>query len=331
VGLVILIVIGFLLVPEITRGQNNPAAGTAPTILEPSWETNAPMPTARWGMALASIGNQVYLIAGSTESGITGILERYDSTTNDWEELSPKPEPVTDVHAAVIGGRIYVPGGRTGPGEITSSLEIYDPIADRWDKGQPLPDALSGYAMVTYEGKFLLFGGWDGDGFVDSVYEYIPDQDAWFSATPMPTARGFAGAAPAGGRIYVFGGFDGQNALDVNEVYLPANIGNGEPAWQTADPLPSPRYNMGVASLADIIHVVGGTGEEDTPLPSLQFPALTGEWEIYDSPLIGSWTQMGMGTAGTHIYLIGGELNGSPSTNNLSYQAIYLINLPVIR
>jgi len=37
------------------------------------------------------------------------------------------------------------------------------------------------------------------------------------------------------------------------------------------------------------------------------------------------------GAAGTQLYLVGGELNGVPTTNNLSYQAIYLINFPVVR
>jgi hypothetical protein len=185
--------------------------------------------------------------------------------------------------------------------------------------------------MVTYEGKMIIFGGWDGTQVRNEVYEYSPDQDEWNDLSPMPSARSMAGAAIVGGKIFVFGGFDGNQAVSINQVYNPTNETSGEPTWQSADPMPSPRYGMGVASLADIIHVVGGIGEDDTPLPSLQFQSQILKWEIYDDPLIGSWSAMGMGATTTHIYVIGGELNGVPTDENISYQAVYLINLPVIR
>jgi DNA-binding CsgD family transcriptional regulator len=330
-GLLVLLGLIYLFRQQSIRAQNNGVLAQNLEEVEARWQSMAPLPSARKGMALAVLGNRLFAIAGETRSAVTGIVERYDSREDRWDTVSPKPTPVTEIQAAVIGGKIYVPGGKDNSGQAIRALEIYDPLTDTWEPGSPLPNALSGYALSTYEGKFYLFGGWDGNAIVDSVYEYNPDQNEWIEGSSMPTARTFAGAAAAGGQIFVFGGFDGENPLSVNEVYLPANEGSGGSPWQSAQPLPAPRYRMGVASLADIIHVIGGIGIDDASQPSLQFPHQTEEWESYDNPLAGTWSQMGVGAAGTQLYLVGGELNGVPTTNNLSYQAIYLINFPVVR
>jgi DNA-binding CsgD family transcriptional regulator/N-acetylneuraminic acid mutarotase len=328
----IIVALGIILGSQMLRGQVNAAGGELPTSGEPDWQANAPLPTARKGMAFAYLGNQIYIIGGDNGTVIFGKVERYEPALDSWLDASPKPTPVTDIQAAVIGGKIYVPGGRTPTGEVSSTLDIYDPETDTWMQGKSLPFGLSEYALVTFEGKIYLFGGWDGENIIDTTLEYSPEVGEWFIRSPMPTARSRAGAAVAGGKALVFGGFDGERAVEVNEAYFPANEGSSDPAWESEEPMPSPRSSMGVAVLADIIHVIGGIIDgNDQPLPSLQYSGLTNTWQVYDSPLIGTWKQMGMGTAGTHLYLIGGELNGTPTTNNLSFQAIYLINLPVIR
>jgi DNA-binding CsgD family transcriptional regulator/N-acetylneuraminic acid mutarotase len=329
-GLFLMLSLVYLFRGQIFGRQNNFTNAQNLSAVEPRWQSLAPMPSARRGIALAVLGNQLFAIGGETESDVTGTVERYSPKEDRWERVASKPTPVTEVQAAIVGGRIYVPGGKLSSGEVVSTLEIYDPTTDSWEPGSPIPDALSGYALTTFEGKFFIFGGWDGTAVVDSVYEYNPDSNEWIERSSMPTARAFAGAAVSEGQIYVFGGFDGEKPLSVNELYLPANEGGGSP-WEIAEPLPSPRYRMGVASLADIIHVIGGIGIDNTAQSSLQFPPQTQEWESYDNPLTGTWSQMGIGAAGTHIYVVGGELNGAPTTNNLSYQAIYLVNFPVVR
>jgi DNA-binding CsgD family transcriptional regulator len=303
----------------------------APTPL-PRWQEGAPLPTARLGLAVTAYENLIYAIAGEGEMGVTGMLECYDPEENSWKSLTPKPVPVTEVGAVVIGGKIYAPGGRTASGSLTNVLEIYDPREDRWEKGPPLPQPVSGYAATAFEGKLYLFGGWDGQSVLNTVYEFDPDRYEWRTLTPMPTARSFAGAAVSNGKIFVFGGFDGENPLAVNEIYQPdLEDGQGEPAWMEGPPMPEPRFGMGVASVADIIHVFGGLGAGDDPLPPLEYPPQTLIWQAFESPLEESWTFLGMAPSGTRLYLMGGAVEGEPSGRNLAYQAIYIVSLPVIR
>jgi DNA-binding CsgD family transcriptional regulator/N-acetylneuraminic acid mutarotase len=320
--LVVLVGVGILL----TRQQATTATRPSQIVPTPEsrWHVLAPLPTARSGLAVTVYENQIYAIGGDTLEGVTGLVERYDPATNSWVELSQKPDPVTDVNAAVIGGKIYVPGGRLASGEVTNILEVYDPRQDRWERGAPLPTALSAYAEVAFEGKLYLFGGWDGKRFMASVYEYDPDQDTWGARSPMPTARGHAGAATAGGKIYVLGGYDGKDALAATEEYLP-----GRDTWSRRAPMAAGRYAMGVASIADIIYVVGGVGEPDSILPPLQYFYQQDQWQTFEWPFSKHWTYLGLVSLQTQLYALGGQSDGLPAAQNFSYQAIYTITITI--
>ena len=313
------------LVVTTTQPPAIAVASPAPVAAPQRWQELADLPTARSGLAVAVYENQIYAIGGETAQGVTGVMEQYDVATDTWITLTPKPVPVADINAAVIGGKIYIPGGRLASGGVTDVLESYDPRRDQWERRASLPAALSGYALVAFEGKLYVFGGWDSQKFLASVYEYDSDQDKWIERTPMPTARGFAGAAVAGGKIYVIGGYDGKEALAVNEEYLPERD-----TWSRRAPLPAGRYAMGVASIADIIHVVGGEGETGSTLPPLQYVHQQDQWQEFEGSLSENWSHLGVVPTGTHLYVLGGRLGGISTAQNLSYQAIYTILIPIV-
>ena len=83
-----------------------PTASPAPTATPVSrWQVRTRMLTARSGLAAAAYENQIYAIGGETDGGVTGALERYDPVADTWTALAPKPLPVADIGAAVIGGK----------------------------------------------------------------------------------------------------------------------------------------------------------------------------------------------------------------------------------
>ena len=110
------------------------------------------MPTARQGLALAAYEGQLYAIAGQAQPGVTGVVERYDPSADQWLALASKPTPVTDIGAAVVGGKIYVPGGRLASGAVSDILEIFDPHSGAWEEGASLPAGA----------ERLCFGGFRG-------------------------------------------------------------------------------------------------------------------------------------------------------------------------
>lgn len=316
---------------RIIRSAATASANSPVVSGETRWVSLPPLPTARKNLALVVLGDLIYAIGGEAGTGVSGAVEVFDLTTTSWKRINDKPTPVTEIHASVVGGKIFVPGGKLASGDVTDRLEVFDPEKGEWEVRSPLPVGLSGYGLATFEGKLYLFGGWNGQQVSASTFEYNPDLDRWKQLTSMPTARMFPGVGESGGKLFVFGGFDGQSPLAVNEIYLPEREGSANPPWVESKPLPEPRYAMGVASLADIIHVVGGVSDEPGQLPSLEFIDTRGTWEEYDSPLPYPWSELGMTAAGTHLYLVGGFLNYALTGNVLSYQAIFLINLPVIR
>ena len=336
-GLVLIAVIiaaSFLRSPEpppLAAATSAPVNTPVPTPA-PRWDVLAQMPTARGGLAAAAYENQIYAIGGKTSQGVTGLVERFDPEQNAWEERAPKPVPVTDISAAVIGGLIYIPGGRLSSGSVSDELAIYNPRTNQWSQAAKLPVALCAYALTTFEGKLYLFGGWDGQGFVASTYRYDPDMNEWSQGTPMKVRRGYAGAAVSGGKIYVMGGFDGTKALATTEVYLPeqedSSVG---PAWETGVPLPAPRYAMGVTSIADIIHVIGGKGDGNSPLPVMVFLQQTGTWQELESNQSEGYSNIGLVPLGARLFVIGGSQGDKPAGENYSYQAIYTILVPIVQ
>jgi N-acetylneuraminic acid mutarotase len=82
-----------------------------------TWAARAPMPTGRSGHAAAVVRGCLYAFGGEGNSsrpdGVFPQSEVYDPRTNAWESLPPMPTPRHGIAAAVIGDRIYLPGGAT--------------------------------------------------------------------------------------------------------------------------------------------------------------------------------------------------------------------------
>jgi DNA-binding CsgD family transcriptional regulator len=310
-----------------------PQATAAPRTPIPRWTVHADLPTARTGLAVVAFDNDIYAIGGEANGIVTGALERYDPSTGAWRVLAPKPEAVADAGAAVIGGEIFVPGGRLAGGVITNTLAVYDPRLNQWSTRAPMPKAISAYSLATFEGRLVVLGGWDGQRYGNWVYSYDPGTDAWTEQTPMPTARGFAGAAAAAGHIYVMGGTDGSQDLAVNEFYQPPAEGTGAGiVWQTAKPMPAGRSHMGITGLADYIYVVGGqTGKgSSAAIPLVYFPRRD-EWQTADMPPISDWSGLGLVASETSLYAIGGQVSGVPGNYLAVYQALYTVLFPAER
>jgi len=295
----------------------------------PRWQVRSNMPSARTGLAVVAYEDRLYAIGGEATNGVTGVVERYDPAANTWETLLAKPMPVADIQAVVIGGKIYVPGGRIVSGGLTKALEIFDPGANRWEQGADLPTALSAYAITAFEGRLYLFGGWDGGQVTNLAYIFDPRLNSWSALTPMPTRRGFAGVALAGGKIYVIGGKDGLAVLSVVEVYSPDREGRENP-WRTAASLPAGRYGVGISSVADIIYVVCGQGEDETPQPSLAYIPQTDIWQTFETPPANLGSGLGLALLGEYLYAVGGKTGTTPLGDLLAYQVVYTIGIPVI-
>ena len=217
------------------------------------WQSHAALLQPRSDFATAAVDEFLYVIGGITSAGPSDAVERFDLIKNVWVPITAKPTPVTQIEAATVGGRIYVPGGEDRTGKVLDSFETYDPRSERWEKLPVLPAPRSRYALASVEGRIYLFGGWDGTQYKADVFIYDPATRVWRTGTPMPIARRGAGAAVVGDRIYLVGGENQSGPLAVNQRYDPTDErADGQP-WATMAPLPEAIASPAVAGIANLM------------------------------------------------------------------------------
>ena len=326
ISLVLLSVLsGYLLTQQINPGAEESGYDST------CWEQLPELKDRREGLALAVQSNQLFAIAGNNESGVTDQVTVLPLEGGAWEFRQPKPVPVSDIQAGTISGFIYVPGGMDASGTVVDDLDIYNPTIDAWSKGSPLPEARCRYSLVAVEGKLYLFGGWDGNEYKDDTYVYDPVEDLWTELTPMATPRAWTGGAFSGSRIYIFGGVNADGISDQIAIFTPPNTNQPYGTWTQTSPLPMKRYAFGATSLADLIFIVGGRGEEETTLPNLIYYPEIQEWRSFVSPFPEGVIKQGFTGAGTHLYVVGGELGSEIQNLAYAYQAFFTASLPIVR
>jgi DNA-binding CsgD family transcriptional regulator len=321
-----LIVLGSIYIPKNISGGNTPIPPTATTPVQ--WYELPGPPTPRQGLAVVNYENILYTIGGDNSTAVSNIVEAYNPQTHLWSNRSAKPTPVSDINAAVIGGLIYVPGGRLASGLPTDATDIYNPQQDQWTTGTSMPIALSAYSLAVYEGKMYVFGGWDGTKVTNNVYVFDPDKKIWTTIAPMPTARSYSGAVLVGNKIYVIGGWDGKQALTASEVFQPESS-NPASGWSQAPPLHSGRYGMGIANIADIIFIIGGN-TSNTDSTTIAFIPEETDWGDVENPIKSGWIHLGATNVGSRLYALGGMFDEQLNNQMWSYKVLFSIVLPIL-
>jgi N-acetylneuraminic acid mutarotase len=96
------------------------------------WTRKADLPTGRSGIAAAVVRGCLYVFGGEGNDrdpqGVFRETEMYDPRTDSWQAMTPMPTPRHGIGAAVLLGRIHIPGG--GPIEgfgVTNVHEAFQP------------------------------------------------------------------------------------------------------------------------------------------------------------------------------------------------------------
>lgn len=286
------------------------------------WQELAALPESRQGMAAVAYDQDVFVIAGEGQEGVSGTVFYYSKTEDTWTRMSDKPTPVTDVEGVLIGEKIFVPGGRTAAGTPTDVLEIFDPRQNLWKTGASLPLPLSSYALVDFEGLLYLFGGWDGMQAVDVVFIYDPASDSWREGAAMPTASQGLGAVAFENQIVVLGGQNADGILDQAWTYFPSRDVEGGNSWEAFINMPVGCYGFGVANVYDTIYVIGGQVEDDNAQSVGAWMMTDEEW--MDLPVNQDYIerQVAVVPLGSQLFILDSE-ESLEQTKTWVYQAFY--------
>ena len=334
IALIVLLIGGLIAAPFIIPA-NQPTETPAQQIVIPArWQSSTALPEPRSGMGAAAYSGNFYLIGGQTSAGINNDVLMFDPIQRKWTALNGKPTAVVDIQAALLGERIYVPGGKLKEDLVTSKLEVFDPRQNVWESRAALPVGVSAYALAAYEGKLYLFGGWDGQGYVKTVYRYDPELNRWDRQTDLPDVRGFAAAVPQEGRILVIGGRNKKSALNSVLAYYPNRDAEEEDPWETAPDLPEPRYGLNALALANSVYLFGGVADanSDGKSKSSTLALSAGEetWQAIDAPETAEGSQAVVLPEGNFLHILGGSTSSGLSSRHLIYQALYTVAIPLL-
>jgi N-acetylneuraminic acid mutarotase len=176
------------------------------------WTPRAPMPegTQRGSAVVGEIDGRIY-VAGGLRAGASGALSAYSIADDAWDTALPPLPRLTD-HACggVVGGKLYVVGGRAGSTMANSARVFeYTPGGD-WVEKTSMPTARGGTACGIHGDRIVVVGGEGNPGTASGVFPqvdaYTVSADRWDPLEPMPTPRHGMGAAVVDGVLYVPGG-----------------------------------------------------------------------------------------------------------------------------
>lgn len=294
-------------------------------------EKNTALAHARIGFGLSSYDGKIYVIGGETQGGVSELVARYNPQQDSWVQVAPLPYPLADIQAVEIGGKLYVAGGRTATGTISSGFLMYDPVRDQWQSLPPLPAPRSRYAATALEGKYYLFGGWDGHDYGAQVWVFSPATNSWDSSSPspMPEPRADTSAVPIGKSIHLLGGRNADGPVVSHYAYTPSQDARGNNPWRVLPPLPwimdGPMTDrrMPTVAVIDSIYMFDSTNGKLRIYDTGQEA-----WNVSDITLPKNTSALQAILVNTRLFMLGSTKDGE--MYHFSYQAIYRTQLPII-
>jgi len=278
------------------------------------WSMGPPLPAQRGEVAVAVLGNEIYVIAGSTNTlDSVAIVQSFDTVRGTWQARAPLPLELNHVGAAGLSGKIYAIGGFIkSNAEATAECFAYDPRANRWAPIAPLPNKRGSVSVAALDGKVHAVGGRD----TVSVTEhdvYDPATNRWSTAAPLPPSEGrdHMGLVAYGGKLYAIAGrfTSSTNPTNLFEVYDPASD-----QWKEMPSMPTARSGGVAAAFHDRILYLGGelrNGRNNGVFTDNEaFDPVTNTWSEL-TPMPSGRHGAGAAVVGERLYVpAGGAKNG---------------------
>lgn len=192
---------GFLFGPTIIKASTptEPQIGAA-------WETMTPLPDERDGLAVvADCKGHIFALGGYTDlhNTPTDTNYRYNIATDTWDTMAPIPDPLAAIDAALINGKIYIPGDVN-----YTNTYIYNIAANTWTERPSTHTALDDYEVVVIGTDLYMLGGNDTSGeSVSEVWILDTTTDIWSPGVPLQVRRSAFAAGVIDGEIYAAGGY----------------------------------------------------------------------------------------------------------------------------
>jgi len=197
------------------------------------WTAGRALPSPRFSSVVELVGSVVHLVGGwsfdrnNNVSLASHSVFDIPSGTYLAGPFAPLVTARNHAYSGVIGGKLYVTGGRApghegDDGSNVASTEVYDPAANSWSALPDLPTPRSGGASAVLDGKlYVIGGGLPGNTVYKAVHRFDPASGTWEPLPDMPIEATGHRAVTVGSDIYVVGGFRTVNGVRTGFTGVP--------------------------------------------------------------------------------------------------------------
>ncbi|MDO9390260.1 MAG: carboxypeptidase regulatory-like domain-containing protein [bacterium] len=252
---------------------------SADTVGGTPWAVLADMPTARYGLGCASVGDSIiYVIGGYTQDSLAlSVLEAYDPSNNSWiTGLPAMPTPRAFMGITSIKDSVYAVGGENNLIVGLDTVEIYLSSSNNWITKKALLGGpafgRSGAAVTTLDSlgvkRVYAVGGKKLDGtYMTTNQRYNPVTNAWGTRYGIGYSLGYGGAAAVNDSLYLVGGKSEFGYLPEISSYSPFSN-----AWLANTAYPTGIAQASVSSQDSMgFWVVGGMSRDGFISDSVYF------------------------------------------------------------
>lgn len=215
----------------------------------------------RRGSAGLVIHDDKFYISGGNTMGHSGgyvpYLDEYDPATGVWTSLADAPRARDHFHAGVIGGKMYLAGGRLSGGEggvfrpTIAEVDVYDFTTGTWSTlpaDQNIPTTRGGAATVNFRDKLVVIGGEvenqqvygeTVDDALKITEQYDPVAQQWTRLPDLNNERHGTQAIVSGNGIFIVAGSPqrgGANQKNMEYLGLDAPVGSPSTASTLSAP-----------------------------------------------------------------------------------------------
>ncbi|XP_078524395.1 kelch-like protein 23 [Lissotriton helveticus] len=180
---------------------------------ENHWIEGPPMKNSRDCHCAVGVGIHLYVLGGSTDSGVISDVERLALTDLQWESTSPMVRPVERAAAVSLGTKLYVICGRDEHGDVYGGVQRLDIETDVWDVVSFSPLPRYDLCATVLNGAIYTIGG--------QTFRFDVDTDEWSQVDEECLDRKFFMAcSSANGRVFAVGQSRGSVAQPVSSMVL---------------------------------------------------------------------------------------------------------------
>lgn len=238
------------------KGAKQPRSPTNPGMAKKlhTPEGTPPPDFKQWRAPLTKDGALEPNAIGCSTTGRARDTSTLMSGDQRWRPGIPMPTRRNNCAAAVVGERIFVCGGSSGPQARLDTLDVFDRQAATWTAATAMRAHRSSCAAASLGDSIYVCGGLTNRGKQASIERFDLPTGCWVVTAPMRSERCALSLVTLDGVLYACGGFDDNHNLSSVERMDPRMS-----LWMPVAPMASRRFAFGAVVLCDTIYACGGS------------------------------------------------------------------------